>query len=379
MARGELPAQAVIDGFGQAVLIFDQDGNLAMENAAAGRIFGPDMTLLRGRGWQAAALLFDARAADLDNTLDAIRERAFVTGTPTRFHVLRGGEYIPCWASVVTDAEGNAYSIITVETPDWSALQEIVDQYLGEVRAAVEATRGHASLITQSIKKPRKIGQTTETVEQLGKRISGFTRVIDTHMHRLDTLTTMMERLERIRTAQVGADVERTKRKIVLEDFFEDFIEELDERLIDPESDAKEYRARLKTSVPGGVVAAASPPHLTAVLRDMLRNAIMYSMKATPVLIAVRKLDDAVQIDVLDEGYGVRASEVDRVFAPFQRARQPQIIGEAGYGLSLYLCKHEIEAMHGRLWFESEEGIGSTFSVKLPIWRDLSSSASERM
>ncbi|MBE2183048.1 MAG: hypothetical protein IAE89_06455, partial [Anaerolineae bacterium] len=39
-------------------------------------------------------------------------------------------------------------------------------------------------------------------------------------------------------------------------------------------------------------------------------------------------------------------------------------------GLSLYLCKHEVEAMNGRLWFESDEGVGTTFSIKLPLWAD---------
>ena len=41
-------------------------------------------------------------------------------------------------------------------------------------------------------------------------------------------------------------------------------------------------------------------------------------------------------------------------------------MGEFGYGLGLHLCKNEIEAMNGRIWFESEEGTGTTFSIKLP-------------
>ena len=76
----------------------------------------------------------------------------------------------------------------------------------------------------------------------------------------------------------------------------------------------------------------------------------------------------------------MRAKEFDRVFMPFQRARQPQIISEFGYGLSLYLCKHEVEAMNGRMWFESEEGVGSTFILMLPLWRDeATASPSEQM
>jgi signal transduction histidine kinase len=101
-------------------------------------------------------------------------------------------------------------------------------------------------------------------------------------------------------------------------------------------------------------------------------------MKATPIIIMAQTSpqNQSVQIDVIDEGYGIRAKEFERVFASFQRARQPQILGEFGYGISLYLCKHEVEAMNGKIWFESEEGVGTTFSLKLPMWRDDSSSSS---
>jgi K+-sensing histidine kinase KdpD len=124
--------------------------------------------------------------------------------------------------------------------------------------------------------------------------------------------------------------------------------------------------------VPDSLVISASPTHLLGVLRDLLRNAIMYSMKAAPVQVVAHASakDNMVQIDVIDEGYGIRSSESERVFQPFTRGRQPQIMSEFGYGLSLYLCKHEVEAMNGRLWFESEEGVGTTFSLKLPTWRE---------
>jgi two-component system, OmpR family, sensor histidine kinase VicK len=123
---------------------------------------------------------------------------------------------------------------------------------------------------------------------------------------------------------------------------------------------------------------AGSTALLTDILHDLLRNAIMYSMKATPVIIMAQASNQGqnVQVDVIDEGYGIRAKEFERVFAQFQRARQPQIIGEFGYGLSLYLCKHEVEAMNGKIWFQSEEAVGTTFSFKLPAWREDSTAAS---
>jgi signal transduction histidine kinase len=210
-------------------------------------------------------------------------------------------------------------------------------------------------------------------VEQVGKRISGFVNLIATHMHRIDRLTSMLERLENIRTGKLQELVRVSRKKIRLADFIEDFMEELGEsRLLDPETESQDYRSRITLTVPDDLVVEASPDHMKGVLRDLLRNAIMYTMKASPIMVMAHTTGNSssIQIDVVDEGYGVRTKEFERVFLPFQRARQPQIISEFGYGLSLYLCKHEIEAMGGKLWFESEEGVGSTFSFKLPTWRD---------
>src|SRR5690606_11976847 len=136
-------------------------------------------------------------------------------------------------------------------------------------------------------------------------------------------------------------------RRIDLSSFLEDFIEELDEiSLLDPETDVTDLRARVIASVPRGTVVSASPNYLTLILRDTVRNAIMYSMKASPVMLNVQKKTQFVQIDIVDQGYGVREKERERVFEPFLRARQPQVISEFGYGLSLYLCKQEVEAMN---------------------------------
>ncbi len=188
-----------------------------------------------------------------------------------------------------------------------------------------------------------------------------------------------MARLESIRSGKLAEAVRSERHKINLADFVEDYVESLDEiDLIDPETEAQDYRARITTSIPDGLMVDASPARLTDILHDLLRNAIMYSMKASPMIIMAQASaqNQSVQIDVIDEGYGIRAKEFERVFAQFERARQPQIIGEFGYGLSLYLCKYEVEAMNGKIWFQSEEGVGTTFSFKLPTWREDQSGSS---
>jgi signal transduction histidine kinase len=365
----QLNYQSVLDGLGQGVLIFDKEDHLLMDNLAARTILGTDLKLIRANGWAAASALFNTRGSSPDTNADAARKKALESARPVRFHMFRSGEYIPCWAAMVHGSGGEVFTMITIESPDWTAMTDLMNRFRDEVENAASATQGHTHLITQTLKNPKK----NETVEQVSRRISGFVQVISTHMHRLARLMSLFARLEEVRTGRLRDSIRSERRKIDLAEFIEDFLERLDEiQLIDPETEAQDYRSRVTTTIPEDLLVYASPERLTNILHDLLRNAIMYSMKASPIMIIAQASaqNQSVQIDVVDEGYGIRAKEFERVFAQFERARQPQIMGEFGYGLSLYLCKQEVEAMNGKIWFESEEGVGTTFSFKLPLWRE---------
>jgi len=369
----QLDSQAIVDGLGQGVLVFDSAGRLVLDNLAARTMLGTDLKLIRSEGWTAAAVLFNSGQRDPGATIDAARKKSLDSAKPVRFHTYRAGEYIPCWAATIHGKSGDVYTMITIDAPDWSVVNDLIGRFRDEVREAVDSTQGHISLITQTVSHPKP----KDTVETVAKRISGFTRLISTHMYRAGLLMELLGRLEALRTGTLTTSIRSERQKIELAEFVEDFIEELDEKtLIDPESEEQDYRARLETEIADNLALMASPAHLTIILRDLLRNAIMYSMKASPIKITASVQNQNVQINVIDEGYGVRAKEFDKVFQAFQRARQPQVIAEFGYGLSLYLCKHEVEAMNGGIWFTSEEGVGSTFSIKLPVWQDDSSSRS---
>lgn len=366
-----LDTQTLIDALGQAVLIFDGAGKLTAFNSTARQLLGPDFRVVRSEGWSAAVALMNTRITDPNFTAEQVRARALDSGEAQRFQMYRSGEYLPAWISVTKGGRGEISTVVTVEQPDWTIVSDLITYYIGEVFSAVDSTQGHAQLISRSL----QLQKPGESLDKLIHRIGGFTRLIDIHMHRLGYLTTMMTRLENIRTGRIKEMMSGAARKIDLLDFVGSFVEEIDETpLLDPESDlsSESHRARLNISIAQDIAIYAVSAYVTRVLRDILRNAIMYSMKASPIHVRAHanKRDHTVQIEIADEGYGIRASENERVFQPFSRSRQPQIMGEFGYGLSLFLAKHEIEAMNGRMWFQSEEGVGTTVSIRLPMWRD---------
>jgi signal transduction histidine kinase len=362
-----LDFRAVLDGLGQGVLIFDANDRLILDNVAARTILGANLVLVRAEGWRAAAMLLDSGHMERPPA-DEIRAKALRQAQPVRFHTFLAGAYTPCWATAIYGPGGTIYTMITIERPDWTAMTELTSTFRSEARMSITSTRGHAELIKQVI--ARRTDKTT--TEQLSKQVSGFAGIMAIHMYRLELLMDMLQRLEDIRTGHLAAVVRNNRKAIKLTAFLEDFLEEIMESPLveapDPEVD---YRDRIYVDVPNGVEVLASKEHLTYLMRDILRNSLMYSEPDTPITIRATMAPKArnVQIDIQDAGYGIREKEAGRVFTPFQRARQPQILAEFGYGLSLYLVKMEIEAMGGKIWFTSEEGVGTTFSFKLLLQR----------
>lgn len=364
----ELDFQAVLDGLGQGVLIFAPDGRLVMDNVTARTILGANLVLVRSEGWRAAAMLFDS-VRNESLSADEVRAKALRQAQPIRFHTFLNGAYTPCWAAAVHGPDDDLYTMITIEHPDWSALTELMSRFRSEARLSITSTRGHAELIKQVVTRRKP----NATADQLAKQVAGFADIMSVHMFRMEILVDQLQRLEDIRTGQLAQVIRHTRRPIDLLGFLEDLLEDVAESpLVENPDPAIDYRDQIRIDMPDGVYVNACRDYLNFAFRDMLRNSIMYSAPDTDITIRATPSpkSGSVQIDVIDTGCGIREKETGRVFGPFQRARQPQVIAEFGYGLSLYLVKMELEAMGGGIWFTSQEDVGTTFSFKLPLWED---------
>ncbi|MDQ7024674.1 MAG: HAMP domain-containing sensor histidine kinase [Anaerolineae bacterium] len=370
----KLEIQAILDALGHGVLVFASDGKLVLHNMMAGTILGTDLNVIKSEGWSMALELFDTGSQAMDLKMEAVKEKALTSERPIRFKIYRSGAYVPCWAAALNGEDGEVYIMLTLDVLDWELVSNVIDRFRTEMHDAVDSTIGHINLINRTMGVDSK-NQDPASIK-LARRIGGFTKLIEVHMSRAGRLISMLDRLQDIRTGAIRDRIRDTRKKVDLPDFMEDFVEALDEiHLLDPESEAQDYRSRVKTEIPDDLAVNVSASYLDSALREILRNAIMYSLIGTPITITAQKKNNNVQIDMRDEGYGIRKKEYERIFDPFSRARQPQIIAEFGYGLALYLCKTEIEVMNGRLWFNSDEGVGTTFSMMLPLWKETDSSS----
>jgi K+-sensing histidine kinase KdpD len=111
--------------------------------------------------------------------------------------------------------------------------------------------------------------------------------------------------------------------------------------------------------------AVADADLLAKALKQLLENAYKYSEAGSAVQIYTYMTTDHVVITVTNRGPAIPQSEKERVFDRFYRSAAVQN-EPSGTGLGLSVAKTLVEAQRGRIWVESNEGVGNTFYVSLP-------------
>lgn len=131
---------------------------------------------------------------------------------------------------------------------------------------------------------------------------------------------------------------------------------------------AESARIRLDIQLTQALPAVkADPQRLRQVLLNLLSNAIKYNRPGGTVTVRVDATKrQHVQIAIIDTGLGIPLERQGQVFEPFQRLGA-EFTEIEGTGIGLALSKRLVEAMNGRIAFESEPGKGTTFWVELPI------------
>jgi two-component system phosphate regulon sensor histidine kinase PhoR len=129
---------------------------------------------------------------------------------------------------------------------------------------------------------------------------------------------------------------------------------------------AADRSIRLETRCAEGLVADVNPPLLEQALINLVDNAIKYSDPGAGVWIAVEQADAGLVVRVSDEGCGIEAEHLPRLFERFYRVDKARSRKLGGTGLGLSIVKHIVQAHGGTVAVESEPGVGSTFTIRLP-------------
>jgi PAS domain S-box-containing protein len=131
---------------------------------------------------------------------------------------------------------------------------------------------------------------------------------------------------------------------------------------VEPMLDSRELKMRLAASP--GLTVRADQRHLVQVLFNLLSNAIKHSPIGGTITLDATRAGENVLISVKDEGKGIPAGDVDRIFVEFVTLNS----GVEGTGLGLALSRKLAELMDGDLSVTSEVGVGSIFTLTLPAF-----------
>ena len=137
--------------------------------------------------------------------------------------------------------------------------------------------------------------------------------------------------------------------------------------LLSPQADSADIRLRLRLpdDLATTLCVQADRQRLVQVLLNLLSNAIKYNHPGGHVEVRVQADSDTVTLSVIDNGPGIAAEDLERLFIPFERLGAAASEVE-GTGLGLALSKSLLEQMDGSLGVHSTPGEGSTFSLTLP-------------
>jgi len=132
---------------------------------------------------------------------------------------------------------------------------------------------------------------------------------------------------------------------------------------------AAQRETRVDVDVAADVIARGDPVAVEQVIENLVDNAIKYGKDGGgQVRVTGRRQGNRVELEVVDDGPGIEAEHLPRLFERFYRVDAGRSRERGGTGLGLAIVKHLVESMGGTVEVDSEVGRGTTFRVEWPAW-----------
>ena len=149
-----------------------------------------------------------------------------------------------------------------------------------------------------------------------------------------------------------------------------DLAELVSQSLLLLERELNKYRVQVETEFEAARPALVCGNQIQQVLMNLLTNARQAMPKGGRLIIRIREDESAGTVDltVRDTGQGIPRDQLPKIFDRFFTTKQgPDSSGKGGTGLGLAMCRDIVESHQGRIRVESTEGVGTAFTLKLPL------------
>jgi two-component system, OmpR family, phosphate regulon sensor histidine kinase PhoR len=334
---------AILGSMVEGVAVVNAGERLVFANPGFASILGLDVPPVSG-----SSLLEVVRQTELIGAVRRVLageprvEAEIVTGT-LRQH------YFAATVASVRAGETSGAVIVLHDITDLRKLERVRRDFVANVshefRTPLTAIQGFAeTLIGGAIDDPQNRGR--------------FLAIILEHSRRLARLTEDLLRLSQMDAEQLELEI----RAVSVPQLIESCYETAQRR-------AAEKGLTLSLNVPSQLPeVAADNRRLQEVLQNLLDNAIQYTLPGGKIVLSAEARGDEVIFTVADTGIGIPQADQPRIFERFYRVDVARSREAGGTGLGLSISKHLVEAQGGRIWVESEVGVGSKFHFAAPVF-----------
>jgi len=241
------------------------------------------------------------------------------------------------------------------------ALSETFDSMIGRLEHAFDRQRQFVQDASHELRTPLAAIRTNIEVTEMDPDATpeDYQQLLATVKSQTDRLTRLSDDLLLLTREDAAPD----------DDDLVDLVAIADEVIHQLSPVAGAHNVRLERSGEASVEVETRPDLLYRCVLNLVDNAIKYSGDGSQVTVTVLRDDGAAKLSVADNGAGIPTADLPQVFDRFFRVDKGRSRREGGTGLGLAIVKELVESLDGTVTAESTVGIGSTFTIQLPLVR----------
>ncbi|MFO1488448.1 MAG: ATP-binding protein [Verrucomicrobiota bacterium] len=331
----------LFDSMIEGLVLLDEHGRIQLANHAFSRLFQlPDNIT-------AKTLLEVLRQHELTELLARVAREKQVDGFELRLGGLNE-RFLQINAAVIAGPEGKAHTTLLV-FHDLTRLkqlegtrEEFVANVSHELRTPLSLIRGYVETLLDGAKDNPEVS-------------TKFLETIQRNAGRLQFLIEDLLTISALESGRMKMNLQPVQLGPLVDRVFEDF-----------RSQAAARSVTLANTVPE-LAAQADADRLQQVLGNLVGNAIKYGRINGRVTVSAQPTESMLEVCVRDDGPGIPAEALGRVFERFYRVDKARSRDQGGTGLGLSIVKHLVQGHGGKVWAESEPGQGAAFYFTIPV------------
>ncbi|MBI2333130.1 MAG: GAF domain-containing protein [Chloroflexi bacterium] len=353
-------SQAILEAVADGVLVTGADNRVSFVNSSITHVLGVDDTQLLGKSLDGFTGLFGSSSVDWIKTIRRWSE------DPSTYQIgdmyaeqleLENGRIVLIHLApviLINDFLGTVsiFRDITREVEVDRLKSEFVATVSHELRTPMTAIKGYVDILTMG------------AAGALNENQMHFLEVVRNNIERLNILVSDLLDISRIESGRVKLE----QGSVNLYEIAEEVVAEVLRR-----SQDEGKPIALSLDAPKDL-----PPikgdgaRVRQIISNLVNNAFNYTPENGAILVIIHSEKGEVQVDVQDNGVGIRPEDQTRVFERFYRGEHPLVLATPGTGLGLPIVRQLVEMHNGRIWMNSTgvPGEGSTFSFTLPVYKN---------